>query len=188
MPGVGGSTVSAKGPSADSRGSLLTCYLIELLALAVWIGGLVVIIASVIPAIFNTIGMEAGGRLLTRIFTGYNHLLGGAIVALTVSAGCRVWLATGRGLPEAVLTRWELALTTIMIAIAAAITLVVGPDSVQLQEEAFAALNDTARKAAYAAFFRTHQVVRALYVLNLALAVGLVTVKVNMWMKRGTDH
>jgi Domain of unknown function (DUF4149) len=147
----------------------------------------VVIIASVIPAVFNTIGMEAGGRLLTRVFNGYNHLLGGAIVALTASAGWRVWLATGRELTDAAFTRWELALTTLMIVIAAAITLVVGPTSAQLQEEAFAALNENARKAAYTAFFKTHQVVRALYVVNLALAIALMTVKVSMWVKRNPE-
>jgi uncharacterized membrane protein len=184
MASLQGSTASAKGPTADSRGSLLTCYTIELLALAVWIGGLVVIIASVIPAVFNTVGMEAGGRLLTRVFSGYNHLLGGAIVALTASAGWRVWLATRRGLSEAALTRWELGLTTLMIAIAAGITLIVEPASVRLQEEAFAALDETAKKAAYNAFFQSHQIVRGLYVVNLALAVALMTVKLSMWVKR----
>jgi uncharacterized membrane protein len=184
MPLLEEPTVTVGGPAADNRGSLLTCYTIELLALAIWIGGLVVIIASVIPAVFNTIGMEAGGRLLTRVFAGYNHLLGGAIVALTASAGWRVWLATRRGVPEAALTRWELALTTLMIAIAAGITLVVEPASVRLQEEAFAALDESAKKAAYNAFFQTHQIVRGLYVVNLAFAVALMTVKVSLWVKR----
>ena len=66
-----------------------------MLALVVWVGGLVSIIAAVIPAVFNTISMETGGRMLTRMFQGYDRLAlvsAGLIVAGTL---VRIYGSTG---------------------------------------------------------------------------------------------
>ena len=46
-------------------------FLFELCALILWVGGLVVIIALVIPALFNSFGMEPAGRFLRRVFDGF---------------------------------------------------------------------------------------------------------------------
>ncbi|HEV8539990.1 MAG TPA: DUF4149 domain-containing protein [Nitrospiraceae bacterium] len=166
---------------------LITCYLLELLALAIWIGGLVVIIASVIPAVFNSLGMEAGGRFLTRVFHGYNGLIAGCIVVLVGSGAWRTWLSTRGGVKAAGLTRTELLLLTAMIVVAVLITAGLGPATVQRQEEAFAAEGEAARKAAYEAFFRTHMIVRGLYLLNLGLGIVLTAVKVKTWLKRSIE-
>jgi hypothetical protein len=66
-----------------------------------------------------------------------------------------------------------------MIAMAALIILVLGPMSVTLQEQAFAAQGEAAKKEAYDAFFRTHMIVRALYVVNLGFGIALLAVKAN---------
>jgi uncharacterized membrane protein len=166
---------------------LITCYLLELLALAIWIGGLVVIIASVIPAVFNSLGMEAGGRFLTRVFHGYNGLIAVCIVALVGSGACRTWLSIRGGVKAAALTRTELLLLMAMIVVAVLITAGFGPATVQRQEEAFAAQSEAARKAAYEAFFRTHMIVRGLYLLNLGLGIVLTAVKVRTWLKKSTE-
>jgi uncharacterized membrane protein len=168
-------------PKRGSGGVLVLCYTLEFLALAVWIGGLVVIVASVIPAVFNTLGMEAGGRFLARVFNGYNGVIAAAVLVLVGSGVWRVW-AGMHGAAEAKLTRPELLLMTAMIAIASLITLVLAPKTIQLQEAAFVAHGEAARKAAYDAFFQSHRLVRALYVTNLGLAVALTVVKVRRWL------
>ena len=46
------------------RQGLIACITCELLALAVWIGGLLVLVAAVIPAVFNTFGgQDTGGTV-----------------------------------------------------------------------------------------------------------------------------
>src|SRR5213594_2614903 len=93
---------------------LLVCYTVELLALSIWIGGLVVIIGSVIPAVFNSFGMEQGGRFLTKVFEGYNRLVALAIVLLVSAAAWRFWVSSrGNRLDEAV-SRSECALLFVM--------------------------------------------------------------------------
>lgn len=162
---------------------LLALYTFELLALAVWIGGLVAIIAAVIPAVFNSFGMEPGGRFLTTVFDGYNRLVIGAIVVLLGSSAFRLWASFSRGLSEAAISKAEATLLTLMMLVAVGIVFVLGPSSVTLQEQAFATKDETARKAAYEAFFRTHMVVRGLYVLNLGLGIALLAVKLKCLMK-----
>ena len=64
------------------RQGLIACITCELLALAVWIGGLLVLVAAVIPAVFNTFGgQDTGGFFLTRAFDGYNRLVLGSAAA-----------------------------------------------------------------------------------------------------------
>src|SRR2546426_10131312 len=53
---------------------VVVCQCVEVIAVAVWVGGMVSIIAAVIPAVFGTIGMEAGAPLLTRTFPRYDRL------------------------------------------------------------------------------------------------------------------
>lgn len=162
---------------------------LELVALAIWIGGLVVIMAAVIPAVFNSFGMESGGRFLTRVFIGYNRLTTAALVILVSASAWRVWASRGMastgGEVGMAVRRPEAVLLTVMVIVAALIGVVLGPASVALQEQAFAAEGEAAKKAAYEAFFRSHTVVRGLYVVNLGLGIALLAVKVRGWLSRG---
>jgi uncharacterized membrane protein len=163
---------------------ILLCATLDFLALAVWTGGLVVIIAAVIPAVFNSFGMEAGGRFLTRTFDGYNRIV---LVAMAVMGGtiaARAWLAQTAGLPDAMPGRTEAVLFGLMVLVAIAIIAVLGPESVALQAEAFAAKDEATRKTAYDAFFRVHTIVRGLYLVNLGLGVGLMTVRLKSFLKK----
>jgi len=157
---------------------LLVCYTVELLALSIWIGGLVVIIGSVIPAVFNSFGMESGGRFLTKVFEGYNQLVALGIVLLVSAAAWRFWLSSRGDRLDAAVGRSECVFLIVMIGVAALIALVMWPESVTRQEQAFATQGEVARKAAYEAFFRTHTVLRGLYLLNLGLGIALLAVKV----------
>ena len=40
-------------------------FFIEMCALMIWVGGLLMIVAIVIPAVFNSFGMEPAGRFFT---------------------------------------------------------------------------------------------------------------------------
>src|SRR5436853_4792935 len=166
------------GTPRPTRRLLLVCHTVELVALSIWIGGLVVIIGSVIPAVFNSFGMETGGRFLTRVFEGYNRLVTLASVGLVSSALWRFWLSSRGDRMDASVSRSEWALLTVMIGVAGFMMLVLCPKSVTLQEQAFAIQSEAARKASYEAFFRAHTVVRGLYLLNLGLGIALLVVKV----------
>ncbi len=160
---------------------LVLWTVIEVIALALWVGGLVVIIGAVIPAVFNA-GMETGGRLLTKVFDGYNRLVLGAIVLLISATAWRLWASRQGAVSGSEVGRPEMILLTLMIGIFTVITLWLGPDSVALQEQAFAAKGEAAKKAAYGTFFRSHLIVRGLYVTNLVLGIGLLGVKVKQWI------
>ena len=163
---------------------LLVCAVIECLALAVWIGGLVVIIGAVIPAVFNSFGMEPGGRFLTRVFDGYNRMVLVAMAAMGGTIAVRAWMLRTGGHPDTMPGRTETILFGTMILVAVLIIAVLDPQSVALQEDAFAAKDETARKAAYDAFFRVHMVVRGLYILNLGLGVGLLTLNLKSFLRK----
>lgn len=157
---------------------------IEMVALAVWIGGLIVIIGSVIPAVFNSLNMETGGRFLTRVFDGYNRLVLMAMAAMGGAVAVRTWAGRNGGSPHTLPSRMEAILFGTMVLVAVAIIFVLGPQAIALQETAFGTKDEAARKAAYEAFFRMHMVVRGLYLLNLGLGIGLVTVKLKSFLKK----
>ncbi len=157
---------------------------LELLALAVWTGGLIVIIAVVIPAVFNSLGMEPGGRFLTRLFKGYDRVVMAAIAVLVLIAMLRLWLRED-GVP---IPGVELLVLGTMIVIAAGIGFIWGPETVVLQERAFAAQREVEKKEALEAFFRTHSLVRGFYILNLGLGIALTAIKLKNLMKSRPKH
>ena len=164
---------------------VVVCQCVEVIALAVWVGGLVSIIAAVIPAVFGTIGMEAGGRMLTRTFQGYDRLTqfsaGLLLLAMVVRTwGAGVWSPSANWKEQAGMT--ELVLLMTMVAIAAALTFWLTPETARLQGIAFSATEE-AKRTAYDAFFAYHRVARALYVINLGLGITLLCVKVRKWVR-----
>lgn len=170
-------------PRAFSK-RLLICAVVEFLALAVWIGGLVVIIAAVIPAVFNSLGMEPGGRFLTRVFDGYNRLVLVAMAAMGGTIAARIWGGQA-GRPSDAVPGWaEAILFGTMVLMASLIIFVLGPQSIALQEEAFGTRDEGVRKAAYDSFFRVHMIVRTLYIVNLGLGIGLLTVKLKSFLRK----
>lgn len=154
---------------------------VEWLGLSVWVGGLIAILVTVIPEVFS-IGLEPGGRLLTRVFGRYNTLVFGAMGLLLVVSIYRLWLNLGKGFDAAAVPRTEWVILGLMSVIHLLLVLVLVPDSVTLQEQAFATQGEAARKAAHEAFFRSHKLVRYLYIANLGLGIGLMSVKVRGWV------
>ncbi len=159
----------------------LSCSLLELLGLMVWIGGLAMLLTTVIPAVFNTLGMETGGRFLRRVFDGYNSVTSGIVVMLVGTAAFRYWQhlrEPDRNLP---VRRSEVGLLAALAFVTFLIVVIMGPKAVALQEAAFAADSQEAKQAAFKAFFRMHMIVRALHLLNAGFAVSLLTVKLYHW-------
>jgi len=153
----------------------LTCALcLEFLALGIWVGGLIVLIGAVIPAVFNTFGgQDSGGIFLTRAFEGYNRLVVIAVVILVLAMGYRWW--SGEGV--ATVSRGEWILVSLMGLIAALIIIILHPQAAALQAEAFASKDEQARKAAFEAFFRLLMPIRSLYMVNMVLGIWLLVLK-----------
>jgi uncharacterized membrane protein len=149
---------------------------LEWVALGVWVGGLVILVAAVIPAVFNTFGgQDSGGFFLTRAFEGFNRAVMVAMVVMIAGLLWRRWVQH----PVMSPTSLEIALFGLMVLIAAIIIGVLHPQAATLQAEAFAIKDDAARKAAFEAFFKLHMPVRALYMVNLCLGIALMGVRVN---------
>jgi hypothetical protein len=162
---------------------VIACLTLELLALGVWLGGLIVLVGAVIPAVFNTFGgQDSGGFFLTRAFDGYNRLVMGAAVALVLGVWWRLRLSR-QGMPACSVSRLEWTLLGGMLLIAGIITFVLHPQAAALQAQAFASKGEEAKKAAFEAFFRFHKPIRILYMLNLGLGIGLLAVRVRSWVQ-----
>lgn len=153
---------------------MVCCLTLEWLALGTWVGGLLVLIGAVIPAVFNTFGgQDSGGFFLTRAFEGYNRFVIGALAVLCAGTWYRWW----NGEASVEVSRSEIALLVGMTVIAGMIILWLHPLAAALQTQAFAVKDEVARKAAFEAFFRVHMPVRSLYMVNLVLGILLMGIK-----------
>ncbi len=152
-------------------------FFVEMCALTLWVGGLIVIIAVVIPAVFNSFGMEPAGRFLRRVFDGYGYLNVGILCVLSVIALFRV-RAYGRDSSLLFsVTAGEWWLLGGMLVVTVTILGILGPQAVALQEEAFEAFSKEQKELAYSQFFRLHMIVRALHLVNVGLAFSLFILK-----------
>lgn len=155
---------------------MVGCLMLEWVALAVWVGGMIVLSGAVIPAVFNTFGgQDSGGMLLTRAFEGYHRFVIGAAAILCVTLWYRWWTRD----PIVEIGRSEMLVVSIMMVIAGLIIVVLHPQAVSLQAQAFATKDEAVRKTALEAFFRVLLPIRSLYMANLVLGVVLVGIKVN---------
>ncbi|MEQ1679162.1 MAG: DUF4149 domain-containing protein [Nitrospira sp.] len=155
---------------------MVGCLALEWVALAVWVGGMIVLSGAVIPAVFNTFGgQDSGGMLLTRAFDGYHRFVIGACVILSAAVWYRWW----SGNPIVAVGRGEVIVLASMVLIAGLIMTVLHPNAVALQAQAFATKDETAKKAALEALFRVLMPTRSLYMMNLVLGIVLVVIKVN---------
>lgn len=161
----------------------LSCSLLELLGLMMWIGSLTALLTMVIPTVFNTLGMETGGRFLRRVFDGYNAVTVGVVVVLIGTASFRYWKYRQEPDTNSPVKRSEVGLLMALTLVTVLIVVVMGPKAVALQEAAFAADSEEAKKTAYEAFFRMHMIVRAIHLINAGLAISLLVVKFRHWVQ-----
>ncbi|MDF0666718.1 MAG: DUF4149 domain-containing protein [Nitrospira sp.] len=159
-----------------SRWGMVGCLTLEWVALAVWVGGMVVLSGAVIPAVFNTFGgQDSGGIFLTRAFEGYHRFVIGAGAILCATLCYRRW----SGDPILDVGWGEMTVLAVMIAIAGLIIAVLHPNAAALQMQAFATKDETVKKTALEALFRVLMPIRSLYMLNLLLGLVLIGIKVN---------
>jgi len=153
---------------------MVSCLTLEWLALGVWVGGLLVLIGAVIPAVFNTLGgQDVGGLFLTRAFEGYHHFVIGALAILCAASWYRWW----SGDPAVGVGRGEMTVLAVMVVTAGVIIVWLHPHAAALQAQAFAVEEEAAKKAAFEALFRILMPVRWLYMVNLALGILMIGIK-----------
>ena len=152
-------------------------FFIEIFALTLWVGGLIVVIAVVIPAVFNSFGMEPAGRFLRRVFDGYGYLTLGILTVLSLIAIIRSRTYRHDSSLLFAVSKGEWWLLGGMCAVTIGILGILGPQALALQEVAFEAITQEEKEVAYAEFFRVHMVVRALHLINLGLAFSLFILK-----------
>ena len=161
---------------------MVGCLALEWVALAVWVGGMIVLSGAVIPAVFNTFGgQDSGGMFLTRAFEGYHRFVIGAGAILCAA----VWYRRWSGDPIMEVDRSEMIVLAVMVLIAGLIIGVLHPNAAALQAQAFATKDETTRKAALEGLFRVLLPIRALYMLNLLLGVVLIGIKTKRSFDRG---
>ena len=153
---------------------MVSCLTLEWLALGVWVGGLLVLIGAVIPAVFNTLGrQDSGGLFLTRAFEGYHRFVIVALVILWAALWYRWW----SGDPALGVGRGEMTVLAVMVVTAGVIIVWLHPHAAALQAQAFAVQEEAAKKAAFEALFRILMPVRWLYMVNLALGILMIGIK-----------
>ncbi len=163
------------------RWGMVGCLTLEWLALAVWVGGMVVLSGAVIPAVFNTFGgQDSGGMFLTRAFEGYHRFVIGAGAILCGAAWFRWWSSN----PTVAVSRSEMIVLAVMVAIAGSIIVVLHPNAVTLQTQAFAVKDETTKKAALEALFRVLMPIRTLYMINLVLGLLLIGIRAKYVLDR----
>jgi MFS family permease len=160
---------------------MICCLTLEWLALGVWVGGLLVLIGAVIPAVFNTFGgQDSGGLFLTRAFEGYHRFIIGALAIMWAALWYRWW----SGDPTVAVGRGEMMSLAGMVVIAGIIIGWLHPYASALQAQVFAVHEEAAKKAAFEALFRILIPVRWLYMINLVLGILLVGIKVKRSLYR----
>ena len=152
-------------------------FFVEMCALTIWVGGLLMIIAVVIPAVFNSFGMEPAGRFLRRVFDGYGYLNLGILLLLSFVAFLRFRTYGQDPSHLFTVTSGEWWLLGGMFVVTVGILGVLGPQAIALQEQAFEAISKEEKELSYEQFFRLHMIVRALHLVNVGLAFSLFILK-----------
>lgn len=160
---------------------MVGCLILEWIALAVWVGGMVVLSGAVIPAVFNTFGgQDSGGMFLTRAFEGYHRFVIGAGAILCAALWYRRW----SGDPIMDVGRSEMIVLGVMVMTAGLIIAILHPNAVALQAQAFATKDEATKKSALEGLFRVLLPIRALYMLNLFLGLALIGIKAKQSLDR----
>jgi hypothetical protein len=73
----------------------------------------------------------------------------------------------------------------VMVMIAGVIIIILHPNAVTLQTQAFATKDETTRKAALEGLFRVLLPIRSLYMLNLLLGIVLIGIKAKRSLDQG---
>ena len=153
---------------------MVCCLTLEWLALGVWVGGGLVLIGAVVPAVFNTFGgQDSGGLFLTKAFEGYHRFMIGALAVLGVALWYRRW----NGNPAVGVGRGEMMVLAGMVVITGIIIVWLHPSAASLQAQAFEAQEEAAKKAAFEALFRMLKPIRWIYMIDLALGILLIGIK-----------
>lgn len=164
-----------------SRWGMVCCLTLEWLALGIWVGGGLVLIGAVIPAVFNTFGgQDSGGLFVTRAFEGYHRFMIGALAVLWAGLWYRWW----SGDSTVAVGQSEMLVLAGITAITGMIIVWLHPSAAALQAQAFATHEEEAKKAAFEALFRLLKPLRWIYTVDLILGIFLIGIRA----KRSLDR
>jgi len=153
---------------------MVCCLTLEWLALGVWVGGGLVLIGAVIPAVFNTFGgQDSGGLFLTKAFEGYHRFMIGALAVM----GAALWYRWWSEYPGVTVGPGEIIVLAGMAVITGMIIMWLHPSAAALQAQAFASHEEAAKKAAFEALFRMLKPIRWIYMVDLVLGMLLIGIK-----------
>ncbi len=145
------------------------CYWIELLGMAVWIGGMVILGALVAPTVFNTVKpIEMAGEAMSLVFRKFNGGLVYVCIALVILGFLgKSFLSQRRGR-----SLWiEGGLLTVMVLSGLYIGAILGPRMEDLRHIRIA---DPSNAAAIVEFNHRHRISETLFSVNLLLGLAVL--------------
>ena len=146
---------------------LAVLRVVELMALAIWIGSIVFFSFVVAPSLSSALPQEMFGRAVGAVFPRY-YMVGGACAAAALLSGAALWLGSGR-------RGWmPIAEMTLLVLMAGATTwagLVVLPEARGARERLYAAAAGPEQEAARRAFDAVHR--RSVMLNGGTLLMGL---------------
>lgn len=145
------------------------CRWIELVGMAVWIGGMLILGALVAPTVFNTVKpIEMAGEAMSLVFRRFNGGLVYVCIALVVIGFLgKLFLCQWR-----VRSRWiEGGLLTVMILVGLYVGAILGPRMEDLRHIRIA---DPSNAAAAVEFDRDHRISETFFSVNLLLGLAVL--------------
>jgi uncharacterized membrane protein len=147
------------------------CDWFELLGLAIWIGGMLILGSVVAPIMFNTVKpIVMAGEAMTLVFQKFNSgLVYICIVLVVLGFVGKFFLSRQRGR-----SRWiEGGLLMVMVLVGLYIGTILGPRMERLRQIQIA---DRSNSAAIVEFDRDHRISVTLFSVNLLLGLAVLFV------------
>jgi uncharacterized membrane protein len=157
------------------RSIVAVCHFLELLSLAVWVGGMLIIGTLVAPVAFSNLPIESAGDMMARIFHRFNRgVTFGLVIVLIASYLVRLLAERkGGGMTPRRLRIWEGGLLLLFCASALYVGAVLTPRA----EIARANLHQKGPGGTAGEFGRLHQRSEELATVGLLAGFGLFFIK-----------
>ena len=155
---------------------------IELLGLAVWIGGMVILGALVAPTVFNTVKpIEMAGEAMSLVFRKFNGGLAYVCIALVVLGFLgKFFLDQHRGR-----SLWiEGGILAVMILFGLYVGAILGPRMEELRHTRIA---DPSNSMAIVEFDRDHRISVSLFSANLLLGLAVLFIHARESVIKGVE-
>lgn len=156
---------------------------LELLGLALWVGGMVTLGALVAPTVFDTIQpVASAGEAMSVVFRKFNGGLVYVCIGLAAAGFLGHW-AIAR--PKGASHRVKAGMLAVMAAVGLYLGAVLGP---RMQELRQIRMTDPSNTGAVVDFDRGHRRSETLFSINLLLGIGLLFLNARETGPNGTGR